>query len=159
MPSAPLITPAPLDLAHPYAHKAAIYTRLKQAQRLALLDGIAQFDASGEGATVGFKEIRADDWWATDHIPGRPIFPGVLMCETAAQLCTWDYMERHPEFTGFLGFGGMDNTRFRGVVEPPKTMIYACKAIKVRSKMFVYSAQAFVGEQLVFETEIIGVVV
>ena len=159
MPAVPLLDPGLLDLSKPSAATAAAYARLKQAPRLALLDGVAAFDPAGEAATAGWKEIRGGDWWAEDHIPGRPIFPGVLMCETAAQLCTWDFMERHPEFEGFLGFGGMDNTRFRGIVEPPKTMVYACKAVKVRSKMFVYAAQGWIGAQLVFETEIIGVVV
>ena len=157
MPSEPLISPASCDLSRPYATKAAIYARLKQAGRLALLDGIACHDAQG-APSVAWKEIRSDDWWADDHIPGRPLFPGVLMCESAAQLCSWDYMERTPGFDGFLGFAGMDGTRFRGAVEPAGTMLYACKPLKVRSRMFIYSAQGYYGGELVFETEIIGTV-
>ncbi|MEY2806131.1 MAG: 3-hydroxyacyl-ACP dehydratase FabZ family protein [Planctomycetia bacterium] len=155
MPSEPLISPASCDLSRPYATKAAIYARLKQAGRLALLDGVAAHGADS-APSVAWKEIRADDWWAADHIPGRPLFPGVLMCESAAQLCSWDYMERTPGFAGFLGFAGMDGTRFRGAVEPAGTMLFACKPLKVRSRMFVYAAQGFYGGELVFETEIIG---
>jgi len=54
---------------------------------------------------VGYKDVRDDEFWVDGHIPGRPLLPGVIMIEAAAQLaaffthylCGWD---------GFVGFGG-----------------------------------------------------
>jgi len=159
MPSAALIDFERLDAQRVVASREEILAKLAQRGRFALLDGILR--AAGEdGVIVGFKDIRADDWWASDHIPGRPLFPGVLMCEAAAQLCSYDYLCKATIPAGtFLGFGGMDGTRFRGVVEPPSRLVIAAKPEKVRSRMFTYSAQAFVDRQLVFETQIIGVLV
>ena len=36
---------------------------------------------------VGYKDVRADEFWVRGHMPGNPLLPGVLMCEAAAQLC------------------------------------------------------------------------
>ncbi len=158
MPTASLpVDLATLDFTRPYAPKAQIYTLLKQAGRFALLDGVVRFDQT-EPMSIGFKDIVADDWWAADHIPGRPIFPGVLMIETAAQLGSWDHLMRHPEQRGFIGFGGLNDTRFRGQVEPGHRLVFVAREKRVRSKMFFYSVQGFVENDLVFETEVIGVV-
>jgi 3-hydroxyacyl-[acyl-carrier-protein] dehydratase len=157
MPAAPPVDFAALDYSRPVATKDQIYSLLKQAGRFALLDGVVRFDQT-ENVSIGFKEIRADDWWAADHIPGRPLFPGVLMIETAAQLGSWDHLMRHPEQRGFIGFGGLNDTRFRGAVEPGQRLVFVARELRVRSRMFFYSVQGFVKNDLVFETEVIGVV-
>lgn len=157
MPSAPLLDLHILDFKHSVASKADIYSVLKQSGRFALLDGVVHFGTS-DHVSVGFKEIRGDDWWAADHIPGRPLFPGVLMIETAAQLASWDHLKRHPEQKGFIGFGGLNETRFRGVVEPGHRLVFVAKENRVRNRMFFYSVQGYVENDLVFETEVVGVV-
>jgi 3-hydroxyacyl-[acyl-carrier-protein] dehydratase len=159
MPSEPLIDLETVDLSRVVATRDDILAKIKQRGRFALLDGILHIDAGGS-SIVGFKEIRADDWWATDHIPGRPIFPGALMCEAAAQLCSYDYLRTKSLPDGaFLGFGGMNETRFRGVVEPPARLVFVARPVRLRSRMFSYAAQGFVGRDLVFETEVLGVLV
>jgi 3-hydroxyacyl-[acyl-carrier-protein] dehydratase len=159
MPSELLIDFGAVDVDTIVASREDVLSKIRQRGRFALLDGILHVDDE-KGLIVGFKEIRADDWWAADHIPGRPIFPGALMCEAAAQLCSYDYLRKHslPE-GGFLGFGGMDATRFRGVVEPACRMIFVARPGRLRSRMFTYAAQGFVGRDLVFETQIMGVLV
>lgn len=158
MPSAPLIALDSIDLTRTFATKAEIYASLKHGGRFQLLDGVSHFEEARKIA-VGWKDIRADDWWAADHIPGRPLFPGVLMIETAAQLASWDYAKRHPDQTAFVGFGGVNETRFRGVVQPPTRMIFVAEERRSRRGMFVYGVQGFRDGDLVFETEVIGVLV
>jgi len=159
MPGEPLVEIEALEQTRVIATRDDILARIRQRGRFALLDGILQVDGE-KGVIVGFKEIRADDWWAADHVPGRPIFPGALMCEAAAQLCSYDYLRTHTlPPGGFLGFGGMDATRFRGVVQPDCRMILVARPERLRSRMFTYSAQGFVGRDLVFETQILGVLV
>ena len=159
MPGEPLVEIEALEQTRVIATRDDILARIRQRGRFALLDGILQVDGE-KGVIVGFKEIRADDWWAADHVPGRPIFPGALMCEAASQLCSYDYLRTHTlPPGGFLGFGGMDATRFRGVVQPDCRMILVARPERLRSRMFTYSAQGFVGRDLVFETQILGVLV
>ncbi len=149
--------PATIDLSLIVATKPEIYRVLKQAGRFALLDGIAYF-GKDDGTSVGWKDIRADDWWAPDHIPGRPLFPGALMTEAAAQLASWDYIQRTQDFTSFLGFAGLNETRFRGIVEPGVRMHWVSRTLRIRSRVFVYQVQGFVAESLVFETEVVGTI-
>lgn len=158
MPASSLLDFETTDLSRVVATREEILARIKQRGRFALLDGILDQGLNTE-VVVGFKDIRADDWWAADHIPGRPIFPGALMVEAAAQLATYDYLVRHaPRQDVFLGFGGLDNVRFRGLVTPGVRMLFACKALRVRTRMFTYAAQGFVGRDLVFEGEILGLI-
>ena len=159
MPTAAPLDLSGLDLDREVIARDEIYRTLAHRGRFALLDGVLHFDPEQE-LIVGYKEIRADDWWAPDHIPGRPLFPGVLMVEAAAQLSSFDFMLRRPEREdSFLGFGGLESTRFRGTVEPPSRLLLAARSLRVRTNMFTYEAQGFVGDKLVFQTEIIGVVV
>ncbi|HVS17419.1 MAG TPA: 3-hydroxyacyl-ACP dehydratase FabZ family protein [Planctomycetota bacterium] len=159
MPTAAPLDLTGLDLDHVVIPRAEVYRTLAHRGRFMLVDGVLHFDPEHE-LIVGFKEIRADDWWAVDHIPGRPLFPGVLMVEAAAQLSSFDFMRRRPERDhSFLGFGGLESTRFRGTVEPPSRLLLAARSVRVRSNMFTYEAQGFVGEKLVFQTQILGVVI
>lgn len=158
MPAAPLVDFATLDLACTYATHAAIYSVLPHRGRFALLDGVACFDVE-RGISVGWKDIRADDWWACDHIPGRPLFPGVLMIESGAQLASWDFHQRNSATKGFVGFAGVDGVRFRGTVEPGVRMHWVTHLEKARARMFVYAVQGLVGSDLVFEAQVIGAVV
>lgn len=158
MPAPTTIDFSELEFTKLVATKAQIYSRLMQAGRFALLDGVVRF-STDEHMSIGFKDIKADDWWCADHVPGRPLFPGVLMIETAAQLGSWDHLMRHPEQKGFIGFGGLNDTRFRGQVEPGQRLVIVARENRVRSRMFFYGVEAYVGQTKVFETEVIGVVI
>lgn len=157
MPSSPLIDLDQIDLSQTVATRAEILTVLKQRGPFAMLDAIVHRGTEPE-LIVGYKDIRSDDWWADAHIPGRPIFPGALMIETSAQLCAYDYLVRMPKADErFVGFGGLNATRFRGLVEPTARMYFVGKPNRIRSGMFIYFAQGFVEGRMVFETEVMGV--
>lgn len=157
MPSPPLFDLSTIDLTQIVATPEVLKQKLAQRGTFEMLDG-AIFRDPEQGIIVGFKEIRADDWWAPDHIPGRPLFPGALMIETAAQLCSFDYSTNLPEDAEerFIGFGGLNGTRFRGTVEPEGRMYFVGKVNRVRKTMFSYLAQGFYRDKLVFESEVIG---
>src|SRR5205085_6685386 len=41
------------------------------------------------GRVIAYKDVRADEFWVEGHIPGRPLLPGVLMLEAAAQMASF----------------------------------------------------------------------
>jgi 3-hydroxyacyl-[acyl-carrier-protein] dehydratase len=106
---------------------------------------------------VGYKDVRSDEFWVRGHFPGYPLLPGVLMCEAAAQLCSF-YSTTHGLSQGdFIGFGGLENIRFRGQVRPGDRLLLIGKATKLHRRQTVFNVQGFVGAKLVFEGTIIGV--
>jgi 3-hydroxyacyl-[acyl-carrier-protein] dehydratase len=92
-------------------------------------------------------------------MPGVPLLPGVIMCEIAAQLCS--YHSQRQNLLGndaTLGFGGMNDVRFRGVVLPGQRVLVSCQLTRVRKgKLVVSRFQAFVDRKMVGEGEIIGI--
>jgi 3-hydroxyacyl-[acyl-carrier-protein] dehydratase len=159
MPIVPLADLASLDLSRVVVDGTGLERLLKQRGRMALVDGLFVLDVSGE-LVVGYKDIRADDWWAADHIPGRPLFPGALMVEASAQISTFDFLMRRPELeNAFIGFTGIDATRFRAPVEPECRLVFVCRVKRLRRAMFTYQVQGWVDAACVFESEITGMVI
>lgn len=159
MPAEPLVDLAALDLSRVVASKEEIYAQLKQSGRFALVDGLLHVGQEDE-IVVGFKDVRADDWWAADHIPGRPIFPGALMIEAAAQTCSFDFYQRRPEARElFCGFTGIESCRFRATVVPPSRLLLAGRVARVRNFLFHYRMQGLVDGEVAFEVDIKGMVI
>jgi len=83
--------------------------------------------------------------------------PGVLMCEAAAQLCSYYIMTNGLMQGDFLGFGGMENVRFRGPVRPGDRLVLIAKGTKMHRRQTIFNVQGFVGATMVFHADIIGV--
>jgi 3-hydroxyacyl-[acyl-carrier-protein] dehydratase len=104
---------------------------------------------------LGVKYVRADEFWVSGHIPGRPLLPGVLMIEAAAQLSSVTYLTK----TGaniFLGFIRCDDVIFRGQVIPGDTLYLLAKEVDFGARRFICDVQAVVRDKLVFEGRITG---
>ncbi|MFO0794523.1 MAG: 3-hydroxyacyl-ACP dehydratase FabZ family protein [Candidatus Brocadiaceae bacterium] len=121
------------------------------------LTGILKFDIE-QGIIIGYKDISDKEFWVRGHIPGRPLMPGVLMLEAAAQLCTYYYKQTMKD-DRFLGFGGIDKVKFRGKVVPGDKLIIIAKNKELRSRRAIFDTQGIVDGKLVFEGVIIGMVV
>jgi 3-hydroxyacyl-[acyl-carrier-protein] dehydratase len=156
MPVEPLVDFASLDLSRVLYTKDDLYALLRQRGTFALLDGVHVMDHE-RGLVVAWKDVRADDWWAKDHIPGRPLLPGTLMVEASAQLGCFDFYKRTPGAEkDFVGFTAIDNTRFRGQVAPPCKLYFVGKLVRVRTSLFTYRMQGVVDGAIVFESDVTG---
>jgi 3-hydroxyacyl-[acyl-carrier-protein] dehydratase len=157
----PLVDLASLDLSKTVYTVADMQQVLRQRGTFSLIDGVLHLDPNQSEFVVGYKDVRSDEWWAEDHIPGRPIFPGVLMVEASAQLGSFDFFKRHPEIElTFIAFTGIDRVRFRGTVEPPCRLHFVGRAKRSRvhrgKVMFAYEIQGLVDDRIVFESEVSG---
>ena len=129
--------------------------RLVNAQRgdMEHLNGINWYDL--EGQIVGYKNIRQDEFWVSGHIPGRPLLPGVLMIEAAAQLSSY-YVKAILKWDGFIGFGGVKDCKFRMPVQPGCRLTLLAKQLEARHRRFTSAIQGWVAGNLVFEATIVG---
>lgn len=154
-----------LDLSEVVVTKDQVLELLSQRGTFEMVDGIVHY-AEDPGVVVGFKDVRSTDWWAPDHIPGRPLFPGVMMIESAAQLCTYHFMrsQKMGKET-FVGFGGLDDVRFRAKVEPDCRLLTVGTLQRFRRNIFIYDAKGYVESAgsderaLAFQATIRGVIV
>lgn len=129
-----------------------------QRFEMAQLDAIVLLDPSNH-LIGGYKDVRSDEFWVRGHMPGYPLLPGVLICEAAAQLCSYYHMAcvKLDGVGDFVGFGGMDEVRFRLAVKPGQRLYLVAKAIKVHRRQVTFNVQGFVDNQLAFHGNIIGI--
>ena len=118
------------------------------------LDYVAYFNADNTLA-VGVKKIGEDEFWVKDHIPGRPLYPAVLMIEAAAQLSSILYHVKSKS-DHFMGFTRCDNCSFRGQVVPGDTLTLISVERKFQRRRFVCDAQGYVGDAFIFEAKVTG---
>jgi len=127
----------------------------QQRFEMELLSGIVAFSRE-EQHVVAYKDLTDSEFWVRGHVPGRPLMPGVLMCECAAQACSY-YNGRTAETQGFMGFAGIDGVRFRGQVVPGDRLIMVAKLVKAKSRISTFECQGFVNGKMVFEGTIRGI--
>ena len=117
------------------------------------------YDDSTRMICAGYKDVTDNEFWVRGHMPGMPIMPGVVMCEAAAQLCSY-FTHKHSLLgeCKLVGLGGMEDVRFRDPVRPGDRLVVVCQQTKVRlGAIIVCRFQAFVNESMVVEGKIKGV--
>jgi len=129
-----------------------------QRHEMEQLTGIVCFDPERQ-ALIGFKDVTHNEFWSRGHMPDFALMPGVVMCECAAQLGGF-YARKSSLIKGdFLGFGGMDNVRFRTPVRPDCRLILMARvqAVRAAGRRVEFEFQGYVTDQLVFSGTMIGV--
>jgi 3-hydroxyacyl-[acyl-carrier-protein] dehydratase len=148
--------PSRLDLTRVVADQQEIMRVNPQRFEMQQLTAIVLIDKE-QHIVAGYKDTSSDDFWVRGHMPDYPLMPGVLMCEAAAQLCSY-YMVTEGLLKGdFVGFGGLENVRFRGTVKPGDRLVLVAKGKELHSRRSVFDVQGFVGSTMVFHADIIGV--
>lgn len=105
---------------------------------------------------LGYKDVLANEFWADGHVPGRPLLPGVMMIESAAQLAAF-YLKQYCGWGGFVGFGGVNDVHFRRPVTPGQRLFLLLQQTRTRLGRSTGNVQGIVDGQIVFDAEVIGV--
>ncbi len=129
-----------------------------QRHELEQVSGIVYINEADQ-EIVGFKDITDDEFWVKGHMPGYPLMPGVLICESAAQLAAY-FARRYDLLNAgdYIGFGGMDDVRFRIPVYPPTRLVICLKSKRVRPRVRCeFEFQAINNGELCAHGTIIGV--
>ena len=156
MPPVALLDPASVDTSKVLYDIEGIRRGNLQRFEMEQLTAIVHLDRAAH-FIIGYKDVGQDEFWVRGHMPEYPLMPGVLMCEAAAQLCSFYCHDMQVLEAGFIGFGGMEEVRFRGQVKPGDRLVIMAKAARVHRRQTVFETQGFVGLSMVYHGRIIGV--
>jgi len=154
MPAKPFVDLSTIDFDNLIADRDGIYALNPHRHEFMLLDGIA-YMVPEKKVIVGFRDVKEDEFWVRGHIPGRPLFPGVLTIETAAQLVSY-FALRLQERKEFLGFAGVTDVKFRGAITIGDRLVMIGKMLELRDRRCVADTQGYVSGQQVFQGRITG---
>ncbi|MBK8975410.1 MAG: beta-hydroxyacyl-ACP dehydratase [Planctomycetes bacterium] len=154
----PLVDLGALDLERDVVPEDELRSLLPHRHEFQLIDGICHLDVE-EGVVVGYKRWDENAWWGRGHIPGRPLMPGVLLAESAAQVATV-LMKKHEgawALERFIGLAGLDSVRFRGQITPPATIYLVSRAgPRSGNRLARYPAQALCDGQICMDMTLLG---
>ena len=157
----PVVTPHcdidAIDMTNIVADIEGIRTFLPHRPPMEMLSAIVHIDPEAK-LIIGYKDIPMDEFWVPGHMPGYPIFPGVLMCEAAAQLSAYFTMSQHLADNTLMGLGGIENTRFRRTVRPGDRLLLVGKGQRIKPRLTFFNVQGYVDGELAFHTDVMGVV-
>jgi 3-hydroxyacyl-[acyl-carrier-protein] dehydratase len=123
-----------------------IETILPHRPPFLLIDEVAELDPGRR--VVARRKVRAEDWWFPGHFPERPVMPGVLIVEAMAQTGAVAVLVEEGNRGKLALFAGIDDCRFKRVVEPGDVLILACEIAAVRGPVGRGKATAHVGGEL-----------
>ena len=153
----PLCDLSQFDFEHPLFDIEEIRRVNPQRFEMEQLTAIVHVDLK-QHLIIGFKDITDHEFWCRGHMPEFPLMPGVVLCECAAQLA--GFLARKYKLLGgdFLGFGGMNDIRFRAPVFPNCRLVLIAKLTKLRrGRMAEYVFQGLVNDTIVFDGGMMGV--
>jgi 3-hydroxyacyl-[acyl-carrier-protein] dehydratase len=106
----------------------------------------------------GRWHLSGDEWFFSGHFPGRPTLPGVLMCESIAQVGALAVLSDQ-RFAGRLPlFGGLDKARFRRQVLPGDVLTLEVDMSRLSARAGKGTGRALVGDELACEADLLFVI-
>ena len=105
------------------------------------------------------KNVSINEPFFMGHFPGQPVMPGVLIVEAMAQVGGVLLLNAQTDPTKFLVFfTGIDNVRFRKVVQPGDQLRFEVEMLKFRRAMCKMAGKAYVNDELVCEAELMAAI-
>ncbi len=123
-----------------------IETVLPHREPFLLIDEVLELDPGRR--VLARRAVSADDWWFPGHFPDRPVMPGVLIVEAMAQTGAVAVLIQEENRGKIAFFAGIDDCRFKRIVEPGDVLTLACEIDTVRGPIGRGKATAHVDDEL-----------
>jgi len=96
---------------------------------------------------LALKNVSINEPFFQGHFPLRPVMPGVLIVEALAQasgILGFISKNTMPDAASLYYLAGIDNARFKRVVEPGDQLYLHVKLVKARLDVWKFEAHASV---------------
>jgi 3-hydroxyacyl-[acyl-carrier-protein] dehydratase len=137
-----------IDLTVPFGRET-IESIIPHRAPFLLVDEIVELEPGRR--VVGKLTVPADGWWFPGHFPGRPVMPGVLTIEAIAQCGAVAVLSATANAGKIPFFAGIDDCRFKRVVEPGDVLDLECEFVKVRGPIAKGEGRASVAGETAVE--------
>ncbi len=136
--------------------KEEIKSYIPHREPFLFVDEVLEFEAYKRILAV--KTFPKEEEFFKGHFPGYPVVPGVILAESLAQaaavLMSASFVkDENAENMEGCYLMGLDNVKFRKVVNPEDEIQLHAEVVKLRSKIVTFKASAYVGESKVAEAE------
>lgn len=118
-----------------------------------LVDRILEL--SPEKSARGYKNVTINEEFFEGHFPGHAVMPGVLVCESMAQVAGVLMLSMHGNKGKLAYFGGMKRVRFRKPVVPGDTLVTDVQLVASKGKIGIVKAIARVDGEVACEGEFV----
>ncbi len=108
---------------------------------------------------VAIKNVSVNEPFFTGHFPQKPVMPGVLILEALAQasgILIFNLVQRKLDKDFWFYLAGIDNARFKRIVEPGDQLRLEAELLKVKRDIYKFKCLATVENQVVCTAEIIN---
>jgi 3-hydroxyacyl-[acyl-carrier-protein] dehydratase len=110
--------------------RSEIEAILPHREPFLLIDEVVELEPGSR--VVARKRVREDEWYLAGHFPGRPVMPGVLIVEAMAQAGAVAVLSEEENRGRIAFFAGIDDVRFKRIVEPGDELQLECELERVR---------------------------
>ncbi len=108
---------------------------------------------------VALKNVTMNEAFFVGHFPNKPVMPGVLILEALAQasgVLAYKSTNTLPSDGVLYYFAGIDNARFRRVVEPGDQLRLEVKVIRSKRDIWKLEGIAYVDGELACSAELLS---
>lgn len=108
---------------------------------------------------IALKNVTMNEAFFVGHFPNRPVMPGVLILEAMAQaagVLAYKSTNTHPQDGVLYLFAGIDNARFRRIVEPGDQLRIEVKLLRSKRDMWKLEGNAYVDGELACSAELLS---
>lgn len=135
---------------------AEIMRHLPHRYPFLLIDRVLTAD---DTSLVAIKNVTVNEPFFVGHFPQKPVMPGVVILEALAQasgMLIFKSVQRLLDKDFWFYLAGIDNARFKRIVEPGDQLRLEVELLKVKRDIWKFKGTATVDGQLACSAEIIN---